>query len=263
MELKSLEFVRVELSDGIAELRLCRPKALNALNEALLKEFEAALDELESFDTLRCMIVTGEGERAFVAGADIAEMSSMNRDQALAFSALGHRVCSKLERFPVPVLAAVNGYALGGGCEIALACDLIYASNKAKFGQPEVKLGLTPGFGGAVRLPRKIGVAAASEWIYTGEVFGAQSAQALGLVREVLPQDQLLERVRHIARLIATKAPLAVRAAKTIMTEGMSMNPSAACELERERFADLFDTEDMREGTRAFVEKKDPQFKGK
>ncbi|MEZ4272963.1 MAG: enoyl-CoA hydratase-related protein [Myxococcota bacterium] len=163
----------------------------------------------------------------------------------------------------MPVLAAVNGFALGGGCELALACDVIYASSQAKFGQPEVKLGLIPGFGGAVRLPRKVGLAAASEWIYTGEIYSAEQAHAIGLVHQVLEPDALLPHVRKIAQSIAARGPLAVRAAKSVLQQGSKMGWEDAAELEREKFASMFNTEDMREGTGAFLEKRSAHFKGK
>lgn len=262
MDLKSQEFVQVELTDGVAELRITRPKALNALNAQVLSELERVLQELGAIASLRCLILTGAGDRAFVAGADIEAMSKMSPEEARAFAAQGHRITSLLEDFPVPVLAAVNGYALGGGCELALACDIIYAAENAKLGQPEVKLGLIPGFGGAVRLPRKVGLAAASEWIYTGEIISAQSAQALGLVREVLSQEDLLPRVREVAKVIAQRAPLAVRAAKKVLARGMRLTQDEAAALEQEEFAALFATEDMREGTRAFVEKREAEFRG-
>lgn len=263
MDLKSLEFIRVELSDQIAELRISRPKALNAINVQVVNELKTALEELGSFSSLACMILTGEGDKAFVAGADIAEMRDMSPEQAKALSVTGHAICEMLATFPVPVLAAVNGYALGGGCELAAACDIVYASSQAKFGQPEVKLGLIPGFGGTVRLPLKIGIAAASEWIYTGGIYSAEQAQALGLVREVLPPDELLDRVRAVAKTIAQRAPLAIRAAKKIISQQPSLSFADAIELEQTEFAGMFATEDMREGTTAFVDKRDPRFTGK
>ena len=263
MDLKSLEFVRVELGDGLAVLEINRPRSLNALNRAVLGELDRALDALAGFDSLAALVLTGHGERAFVAGADIEEMSQMSPAQAEELSALGQGVTRRIEQFPVPVLAAVNGYALGGGCELALACDIIYASDNAKLGQPEVKLGLIPGFGGAARLPRRIGLAAASEWIYTGEIFTAQQAQTLGLVREVLPAEELLPRVKHVAQTIAKRGPLAVRAAKRVIRGGLGADLRSALDLERAQFAALFDTDDMREGTRAFVEKREPQFHGR
>lgn len=262
MDLKSLEFVHVDLAEGVALLKVSRPKALNALNKAVLAELRTALEELADFQSLACLILSGDGDKAFVAGADIAEMQAMSPSDAEEFSRSGHQVARMLEEFPVPTIAAVHGYALGAGCELALACDIIYASDKAKFGQPEVKLGLIPGFGGAVRLPRKIGTAAASEWIYTGEVYSAQQAQTLGLVREVVPSDNLLPRANEVAKLIGRRGPLAVRAAKRVIAQGMAADPRRAAQIEQEEFAGLFNTQDMREGTTAFVEKREPTFKG-
>ncbi len=260
MSLPNFETLAVEVSGAIGTLTLTRPKALNALNKQMLGELQRALDGLAKDAGLRCLILTGAGEKAFVAGADIAEMASMSASEAEAFARLGHEVFMAVERFPTPVLGAVNGYALGGGCELALACDILYASDRAKLGQPEVKLGLIPGFGGTVRLARKVGLAAASEWIYTGEVFGAEAARAMGLVREVVKPEELMPRVRAVAELIAKRAPLAVRAAKAVMTVGLGKEPEAHARLEQVAFGKLFDTKDMREGTRAFLDKRDPTF---
>lgn len=262
MNLKSLELVRVEMAQRVAEVTVARPKALNALNRQVLTELAYALDELRRIETLACMILTGHGDKAFIAGADIAEMSSMSAAEAAELSRTGHRLFDTLETFPVPVLAAVNGFALGGGNEIALACDIVYASQNAKFGQPEVKLGIIPGFGGCVRLPRKVGLSAAAEWIFTGEIYDAQAAKEIGLVREILPQAELLGRVREVAKAIAERAPLAVRAAKRAMVEGLATNRDAAAAIEQLSFSTLFNTQDMREGTKAFVEKRDPNFNG-
>ncbi len=262
MEVSSRETVVVEICDGVAEVTLSRPKALNAINRQMLEELCAVLGELQETARVRAVILTGAGDKAFVAGADIAEMAEMSVLSARAFSRLGHRVLAMIEDLPVPVLAAVGGYALGGGCELALACDIIYASDRAKFGQPEVKLGLIPGFGGLVRLPRKVGQAVASEWILSGEVYGAEVAKEVGLVREVLKPDELLPRVRQVASLMAQRGPMAVRAAKRVLVRGLATDAATAAAMEQESFARLFDTEDMREGTRAFLDKRDPQFKG-
>jgi enoyl-CoA hydratase len=262
MELGSLETVKVKLADGVAEVVLSRPRALNALNRQVLLELERAFTALEREASLRCVIVTGEGDKAFVAGADIAEMSKLTPAEAEDFARLGHRVFALIERLPVPVLAAVNGYALGGGCELALACDVIYASERAQLGQPEVKLGLIPGFGGTVRLLRKVGLAAASEWIFTGEMISAEQAKAAGLVREVLKPEELLSTVREVAQKIAQRAPLAVRAAKRLLAVGNQADAGTSSQLEQQAFGALFASADMREGTAAFLEKRDPSFKG-
>ncbi len=263
MDPSSFETLKLQQDGGVAEITLSRPKALNALNEKLLGELEAALDALAKDASLRCVVLTGEGEKAFVAGADIAEMSAMTPLEAEAFAALGHRVFRKIEELPVPVLAAVNGFALGGGCELVLACDVAWASERAKFGQPEVKLGLIPGFGGSVRLARKVGMGAAGEWIYTGEMYDAQQAKALGLVRDVFAPADLLPKVRAVAQTIAKRAPVAVRAAKRVLVGGVGTDLVTALALERASFGSLFASEDVREGTKAFLEKREPRFQGR
>lgn len=185
-----LELVQVDLNGTVATLTINRPKALNALSSSVVSELHSALDALETLvpdSTLRCLIVTGAGDRAFVAGADIAGMVGMTPEEASAYAATTHAAFHRLAVFPTPVLAAVNGFALGGGCELAQACDIIYASETAKFGQPEVKLGLMPGFAGTVRLPRKVGLAAAAEWTFTGEIYSAADAKEVGLVHKILP----------------------------------------------------------------------------
>ncbi len=257
------ELVKLEVVEHVAEITINRPKALNALNQQVLRELAKIFDHLSQTENIAAVILTGSGDRAFVAGADITEMNKLTVRQAQVFADIGQKLFERIENFPAPVLAAVNGFALGGGCELALACDIIYASENAKFGQPEVKLGLIPGFGGGVRLPRRIGVSAAAEWIFTGEIYGAQAAKEVGLVREVLAPEKLLPRVREVARLISRRAPLAVRAAKRVLVQGMAANPSVATSIEQASFAQLFSTEDMREGTTAFVEKRDAVFAGK
>jgi enoyl-CoA hydratase len=262
MNLKSLDFVQVVTAERIAEITLIRPKALNSMNRQMMTEFEFALDELRLIESLACLIVTGDGDRAFVAGADIGEMAEMTSNEALEFARWGHRVLDNLETFPVPVLAAVNGYALGGGCEVALSCDVVFASDNAKFGQPEVKLGLIPGFGGCVRLPRKVGMSVAAQWIFTGEIFNAQQAKDAGLVSEVMSADLLMGRVREVAKIIARRSPRAVRAAKRVIVQGLGANPAAAASIEQLSFSHLFDSQDTREGCTAFLEKRDPNFTG-
>lgn len=266
MSIESLEYVQVSRETGIpgvAEVTINRPKALNALNRSVLGELERAFAHLREGVDVRCVILTGAGEKAFVAGADIAEMSEMSPRDAEEFSRRGHAVLDAIEGFPSPVLAAVNGFALGGGCELALACDVIYASTSAKFGQPEVKLGLMPGFGGSVRLARKVGYAAAAEWIFTGEIYGAEAAEKVGLVRELVEPAQLMTRVREVARAISLRAPLAVQASKRVMLRGLSTDPATASRMEQWAFGGLFASEDMREGTKAFLDKRQPTFGGK
>ena len=252
--------------DGpLAVLTLNRPDKLNALDAALLAEVARVTAELSARPTAtrpRVAIITGAGERAFAAGADVAELSRLTAAEARAVSANGHRAGRTLEEAPFPVIAAVNGFALGGGCELALACDFIYASDKARFGQPEVGLGLVPGFGGTQRLARRVGVARARELVYTGAPIDAERARAIGLVNEVVPQAELMTRVRSVAKVIAERPPLAVAAAKRLLLQGPEADLRVANELETEAFGALFATHDAREGTHAFIEKRTPVFDG-
>ncbi|XXF81449.1 enoyl-CoA hydratase-related protein [Myxococcaceae bacterium GXIMD 01537] len=250
-----------EKGDAIAVLTIDRPKALNALNSKTLQELEHALQSLGA-DT-RVLIVTGGGEKAFVAGADIAEMASISAAQAREFAALGHRVFQMLEQLPIPTIAAVNGFALGGGCELALACDFIYASEKAKLGLPEVTLGVIPGFGGTQRLARLVGKARAKELIFTADRLDAAKAKEIGLVLEVLPADKLMEHCREVARKMLKNGPLAISQAKRVIEFGSDQDLRAANELERQGFAVLFGSEDQREGMKAFLEKRPATFTGK
>jgi enoyl-CoA hydratase len=210
----------------------------------------------------RALVLTGAGDRAFVAGADIAAMARMSADEARRFSERMHRVLERLELLPVPTLAAVNGYALGGGCEVALACDLVYASERASFGQPEVNLGVVPGFGGSQRLSRRVGAMRALELILVGEPIDAAAAREMGLALEVLPPERLLPRVLEQARKIAAKAPIAVAQAKRLVVVGRDLPLPAANELERQAFACCCASEDAREGMAAFLEKRPPRFRG-
>lgn len=256
------EYVHTQRANNIVQVTISRPKALNALNMQVLRELDAVFSELSQSDLPACVVITGEGEKSFVAGADIVEMNGVSVDQAAAFARFGQHVMNRIEQFPSPVLAAVNGFALGGGCELALACDVIYAAENAKFGQPEVKLGLIPGFGGCVRLTRKVGPMVAAEWIMTGDVYSAQQAQQAGLVRAIFPSGELLPQVMQIATRIAQRAPLAVRAAKRVMQHAVAVDPVSALQVEQWTFGQLFSSADTREGTAAFVAKREPQFKG-
>jgi enoyl-CoA hydratase len=207
------------------------------------------------------LVVTGAGEKAFVAGADISEMSGMRLEEARSFARSGHVTLDAIEQLPVPVIAAVNGFALGGGCEIALACDFIYAAENAKFGQPEVKLGVIPGFGGTQRLLRRVGVAMAKEIVFTGRTLSAQEALAIGLVNKVVPQAELMSAVRTTAAMIAEMGPLAVAEAKKVIREGEGRLLKDANTMEIEGFAGLFETADQKEGMTAFLEKRKATFK--
>ena len=256
----ALENVIVEREGEIAVVTVNRPKSLNALNSQTLRELAQAVRESAN---ARALILTGAGERAFVAGADISEMAPMTPWAAREFSELGHVLTALLEDIPAATIAAVNGYALGGGLELAVACDMIFASENAKLGLPEVSLGVTPGFGGTQRLVRLVGKLKAKEMIFTGDMVDAKAALEIGLVNAVLARDQLLEHCKGVARKIATKGPLAVARAKRLVERGYDMGLRAANRQEAESFALLFDTEDRREGMRAFLEKRQPKFGGK
>lgn len=257
------ENIAVTVQDGVAILKVDRPKVLNALNRATLLEIQSALQELAQREDVRALIVTGEGEKAFIAGADVAEMADMTPREALEFARLGHQTLRMLEEFPWPVIAAVNGYALGGGLEVALACDLILASEGARIGLPEVTLGIFPGFGGTQRLPRLIGKARALEVILTGEMIDAQKAFQMGIVNRVCPQGELLQEAKKVARRIASNGPVAVRMAKKVVREGLQTNLRLAEELEVEAWANIFATEDQKEGMKAFLEKRKPSFRSR
>jgi enoyl-CoA hydratase len=252
--------------DGpVALLTLNRPDKLNALNRALLAEVGRAVAELAARPVAtrpRAAILTGAGDKAFAAGADVAELSTLGVEAARSLSEHGQRVGRVLEEAPFPIIAAVNGFALGGGCELALACDFIHASDRARFGQPEVALGLVPAFGGTQRLLRRVGVGRARELVTSGRNVDAAEAKAIGLANEVHPHAELLERVKALAETIAEKAPLAVAAAKRLLLRGESIDLTAGCELETEAFGALFASHDAKEGTSAFVAKRKPAFDG-
>ncbi len=259
----AFETVRLDVEDQLAVLTIDRPKALNALSSKALKELSVAIASVGQNAQLRAMILTGSGDKAFVAGADIAEMADFTTAQAREFAGLGHRILHMLESLSIPTIAAVNGYALGGGCELALACDLIYASERAKFGLPEVGLGVIPGFGGTQRLTRLVGRVRAKELIFTGEPIDAAKAKEIGLALEVLPPERLLEHCKAVAQKIAKKGPLAIAQAKRVIEFGADGDLRAANELERQGFAMLFGSEDQREGMKAFLEKRQAAFKGR
>jgi enoyl-CoA hydratase len=250
----------VERDGSVSVITVNRPKSLNALNAQTLRELtEAVRDNADQ----RAIILTGAGEKAFVAGADIAEMAPMSPWAAREFSELGHVLTALIEDLPCATLAAVNGYALGGGLELAVACDMIYASDNARMGLPEVSLGVTPGFGGTQRLVRLVGKLRAKEMIFTGDMVDAQTAREIGLCNAVLPRDQLLAHCKTVAGKIAQKGPLAVARAKRLVERGYDMPLRAANRQEAESFALLFDTEDRREGMKAFMEKRPAKFTGR
>jgi enoyl-CoA hydratase len=251
-----------EVQDGIAVLTFNRPKALNALNAETLDEVADVVERARQDESIRVLILTGAGEKAFVAGADISGFSSMNSLQARLFAEKGQDLFFKIEQLPKPVIACVNGFALGGGCEVAMSCDFIYASDKAKFGQPEINLGLIPGFGGTQRLSRLIGRAKAKELCMTGEVIDAQQAKDLGLVAKVFPADQLIGETMKVAGGLASKSAGVLRSLKKVIDCGANIDLRSGCALEAESFGVCFGSEDMREGVSAFLEKRKPEFKG-
>jgi enoyl-CoA hydratase len=247
----------------IALLTINRPKALNALNRELVENLARVLRDVRHDHAIRVLIVTGAGDRAFVAGADIAAMSEMTAIEGLEFSQLGHRVMQTLEDLPIPVIAAVNGFALGGGLELAMACDLIIASEKARFGQPEINLALIPGFGGTQRLPHRIGHARARELIMTGEMIDAKTALEWGLLNKIVAPEQLLAEARKLAEKLASKSGIALRQAKVALRASFTMEEDAGLRFEQSAFGLVFASTDRVEGTKAFVEKRDPKWQHK
>ncbi|MCC7079872.1 MAG: enoyl-CoA hydratase/isomerase family protein [Burkholderiales bacterium] len=248
---------------GVYCLTVNRPKALNALNADTLDEIAAAIAQVRCDQAARALLVTGAGEKAFVAGADIAQMQSFGPADAQAFSERGHRALRALEMLPLPVIALVNGYALGGGCELALACDWIIASERAMFGQPEVNLGVVAGFGGTQRLPRLIGRARALELLVTGRIVKADEALRIGLVNQLVAPERLRETGLEVARTIASKGPVAVRLTKQMVQRGQDMDLANACQQEAYAFALTCATEDQKEGMRAFLDKRPAKFLGR
>lgn len=260
MELQNLKW---EVRDEVGWLTVNRPDALNALDAVTLQELRTLLEQVNRDEAIRALVVTGAGDKAFVAGADIRAMARMGPEEGRSFAELGQRTLDRLEALPIPTLAAVNGYALGGGCELALACDLIYASETAQFGLPEVSLGLVPGFGGTQRLQRRVGSMRALELIFTGDRVSAARAREIGLALEVLPPGELAAYVQGQARKMATKGALAIAQAKQVIRSGADAGLSSALERELQAFSVLFGTEDAAEGLRAFVEKRPPRFRGR
>ncbi len=259
----SYENVKTESKDGVLTITIDRPKVLNALNAQTVTEIGRAFDEAREDDSIRCVILTGAGEKAFVAGADINELSQMTPLTGKSVAERGQRILSKIERLPKPVIAAINGFALGGGCEIALACHIRIASEKAQLGLPEVTLGIIPGYGGTQRMARLLGKGKALELILTGDRIGAVEAERIGLVNKVVPADQLMPAAEEMARRIASRGPLAVRAAIEAVMNGSEMPFEEGQFLEATLFGLLAATEDMKEGMAAFLEKRTADFKGK
>lgn len=253
----------VHITDLIATITFNRPKSLNSITEEVFIELEESLDELAKDDDVAVIILTGAGEKAFIAGGDITTMVEATPDWARDFARLAQRVLNRIEESPKPVIAAINGYALGGGCELAMACDIRIASENALFGQPEVKLGIIPGFAGTQRLTRLVGKGRAKEIIFTGEMFNAEEACRIGLVNKVVPLDDLMQTARDMASIIAQRSRTAVRLSKEAIDNGIEMDMARAEKYEADLFALCFSSEDQREGMLAFVEKRQPDFKGK
>lgn len=257
MDFENLVFKK---EGNIGILSINRPKALNALNTQVLKELDKAVDMIEKDEEVHIVVLTGEG-RAFVAGADIAEMKSMGSNESRKFAKNGLSVFRKIELMEKPVIAMVNGFALGGGCELSMCCDIRIASDKAKFGQPETGLGIIPGFAGTQRLARLVGAGRAKELIFTADTIGADEAYRIGLVNKVVPHDDLMEEVVKIAQNILSKGQLAVRLAKSAINRGIETDIETGMAIERDLFGLCFTTEDQKEGMGAFLEKREPDYK--
>jgi enoyl-CoA hydratase len=258
----SFENIILTMENHIALIQFNRPKALNALNNALFDELDQALDQVRANTDIRVLVLTGAGDKAFVAGADIVELSRMTPLQGKYFSRKGQNVFAKIEDLPIPAIAAVNGYALGGGSEAALACDFIYAAENAVFGLPEINLGLIPGFGGTQRLARLVGNNRAKEMIFTGKNITAQQAREYGIVNQVCAPEDLMESVMKIAGTIAAKGRVALRAAKEVIHNGTNADLETGCRIENDAFGLTMSSVDAKEGTSAFLEKRKPVFKG-
>lgn len=256
------ENIIFEKDGNIGIIRFNRPKALNAINTDVVKELGAALDEIENDSSIRVLILTGEGGKAFIAGADISHMVNFSPLQLRKFSMDLHKIGFQMEGLPIPIIACVNGFALGGGTEIAMACDFIYASENAKFGQPEINLGIIPGMGGTQRLPRLVGKGVAKELCMTGAIISAREAKEIGLVNKVFPDDQLWEQTIKTANILISKGKVALKAVKNCIGRGLNVNLRDGCHMETDAFALCMTSPDGKEGMTAFLEKRQPDFKG-
>lgn len=254
-------FLKIERKGAITVMMVSAPKSLNALNSAVLKEMDDFVSHLD--ESTRVLIVTGDGEKSFVAGADISEMAHLGEQEGFEFGRLGAQVFRKIETLPIPVIAAVNGFALGGGCELAMACDIRIASSNAKFGQPEVGLGIIPGFSGTYRLPKLVGQGYAKEMIYTGKVIRVDEALRIGLVNAVYEREELMGKALEMAERMLANAPLAISAAKQSINEGYDLDADAAIGLENKLFGKCFTTQDQKDGMAAFLNKQKAVFNGK
>ncbi len=256
------QVILCDVKNGIAVVTFNRPDVLNALNASLLSELARTLDRIANDETIRVLILTGAGEKAFVAGADIKELAQCDALTGKHFAEVGHKTIGRLQSLSIPVIAAVNGYALGGGSEIALACDFIYASENAMFGLPEITLGLIPGFGGTQRLPRLIGMNRAKEFIFTGRMISAMEAKEMGLVNQIFSPETLLEEALKTAAAMADKGMVSLREAKQVINAGINIDLADACRMEINAFSLCMASVDAKEGTRAFIEKRKADFKG-
>lgn len=252
----------VEKKEGVGLIKINRPNNLNALNKDTIIELTKAVEELEKDKNIKVAILTGEG-KAFIAGADIKQMKEMNPSEAKKFAEMGHNLLMNIEKSRLPFIAAVNGYALGGGCEVMMACDICIAAAGAKIGQPEINLGIHPGFGGTQRLPRLVGRMKAKELLLTGDSIDANEAYRIGLVNMVVPDDKIMEEAERIANKIASKSTVQTDFIKSLVNKGMEVDLKKACELEISYFSKSFQTEDQKEGMSAFLEKRKANFKGK
>jgi len=253
------EILKPSRTDSIDLLVISRPDAMNALNTRFFDEMNDYLDHIEKSNDASCLVITGDGN-AFVAGADIKEMHNKSAEQAKAFSVYGQKTFDRIEKLSVPVIAAINGFALGGGCELTLACDIRVASRTSKLGQPEVNLGLIPGYGATQRLPRLIGLSNALYLLYTADFISADEAFRMGLVQKVSEPEQLMTDVMQLAKKIISKGPLAIKKIKSVSRSGLNLNFSEGCKLESETFGALFETQQTKEGMNAFIEKRKPSW---
>ena len=256
------ENIIFQIDQGVAVIKFNRPKALNAVNTEVLRELGQAMDEIENDSKVRALVLTGEGAKSFVAGADISQMVNLSPIQLRKFSRDGQEILFRIEALPIPVIACVNGFALGGGSEIAMACDFIYASENAKFGQPEINLGVTPGFGGTQRLSRLVGKAMAKELCMTGVIISAQEAKDIGLVNKVFPAERLWDETMKTARAMAAKGRVSMRAMKRCVDRGYDVDLHSGCYMESDAFALCMASPDGKEGMTAFLEKRPAEFKG-
>lgn len=255
-----MEFVNYEVEGAVAVLTINRPKALNALNSAVLDEINEVIDAID-LDSVRALILTGAGEKSFVAGADIGEMSTLTKAEGEAFGKKGNDIFRKIETLPIPVICAINGFALGGGCEISMACDIRICSENAVFGQPEVGLGITPGFGGTQRLARTVGVGMAKQLIFTGRNIKAPEALRIGLVNAVYPAEELMPAAKKMASIIASNAPIAVRNCKKAINDGLQVGIDEAIVIEEKLFGDCFESEDQKYGMAFFLDRNKDKVK--